>query len=106
MNIRSKHSFYRKYYGNQTGARVKESWGDAEVLSISIAYHDDGQYNVVTDSLGNEVEYHYDERKLCTRTIFADDSEKRSECNEWFELIGEIDEEGQKTSYTYNHIRK
>jgi RHS repeat-associated protein len=99
---RNKNSFYWKYDNNKTGARVTETWGDGNVLYRRFEYHDDEHYNIVTDSLGNPIEYHYDERKLCTKTVYADDSETSKEYNERYELVREIDEEGRVTSYTYN----
>ena len=99
---RNKNSFYWKYERNKAGARVTETWGDGNVLYGRFEYHDDERYNVVTDSLGNAVEYHYDERKQCTKTVYADDTETIREYNEQSELVREIDEEGRITSYTYN----
>ena len=100
---RNKNSFYWEYEKQKIGARVIKTWGDENVLAVHIEYNDDERFNIVTDSLGVETEYHYDERFICTKIVYADGSEKHSEYNEQFELVSETDEEGRKTSYTYDH---
>jgi RHS repeat-associated protein len=39
--------------------RVIKTWGDGNVLSYNIVYHDRVRFNVVTNSLGHETVYHY-----------------------------------------------
>ena len=99
---RNQHSFYWKYDGSGPGARVTETWGDGGVLSGKIKYHDDERYNEVTDSLGNTIEYHYNEDKICTKIVYADSSQTTEAFNERFELISQTDEEGRITSYSYD----
>lgn len=101
---RNGNSFNWKYDGSETGSRVTETWGNGLVLYGKIEYHDGANYNVLTDSLGNTTEYHYDERKLCTKIVYADHTETRREYNERYELISEIDEEGRPTSYSYGSM--
>jgi RHS repeat-associated protein len=98
---RNGNSFYWKYDGSETGARVIETWGDGDVLRGTITYHDDSYRNVVTDSLGNPTVYYYDDRKLCVRVVNPDGSEIRRKYNDKYELISETDEEGRKTAYTF-----
>ena len=99
---RNKNSFYWKYEKGRFRSRVMETWGDNKVLYRKFQYHDGERYNVVTDSLGNAIEYHYDERKICTKTIYADKTEIQKEYNVLFELMRETDEEGRQFSYKYN----
>ena len=100
-------AFHWIYDGREPGSRVTRSWGgggaDGNTFWLELEYHDDERYTVVTGPQGkNPVEYHYDERKLCIRTVYSDYTETRREYNDRYELIGEIDEEGLLTSYRYN----
>jgi len=107
---RNGNSFYWQYEdtprtssdGSTKSPRVVKTWGDGNVLAGEFEYYDHMQYNIVTNSLGHETIYHYDERNLCTSILYHDQTGTQMEYNDKFELVTEIDEENRKTLYSYN----
>lgn len=102
---RDRNSFYWEYDKYEDGARAVRSWGDGDVLSIWIDYHDDEMYNTVRTGKNEKAcEYHYNENKLCTRTVYADLTEIRENYDDKYQLLSRIDEEGRLTSFQYNEF--
>ena len=100
---RNNHSFYWEYDKYEDGARALRTWGDEDVLSLWIDYHDEEGYNSVRrDKKGLPKEYHYNENMLCTRIIHEDLTETRESYNDYYQLVSQIDEEGRLTKYQYN----
>ena len=102
---REKNSFYWEYDKYEDGARAVRSWGDGGVLSLWIDYHDDEMYNAVRSGKNKKAcEYHYNENRLCVRTVYPDLTEIRENYDDKYQLISRIDEEGRQTKYTYNEL--
>lgn len=100
---RNKNAFYWEYDKYEDGARAIRTWGDGEVLSVWIDYHDKESYNSVrTSKKSNPSEYHYNEKMLCTRIVYPDLTEIRENYDNRYQLISRVDEEGRLTSYKYN----
>lgn len=100
---RNKHSFYWRYDKYEDGARAVRTWGDGDVLSLWLEYHDEDRYNTVKTSRESPPsQYHYDKRWLCTRIVYPDFTERREEYNDRYQLVRVIDEEGRLTQYQYN----
>ncbi|CAM5203397.1 hypothetical protein LSPH26S_03192 [Lysinibacillus sphaericus] len=97
---RNKNSFFWRYDGPTTGARVIKTWGDGNVLAGELAYHDG--YNEITNSLGHTSTYYFNEDNLCTKIMYPDGSEVSYNYNEDFELLQEVDEDGRVTTYSYD----
>ena len=100
---RNQNTFYWEYDCYEDGARAIRTWGDGGVFSLWIDYYEKERYNVVrTSKKGKGSEYHYNEKMLCTRTVYPDLTEVREHYNDRYELVSYIDEEGRQTSYQYN----
>ncbi|MEX3745997.1 DUF6531 domain-containing protein [Lysinibacillus xylanilyticus] len=97
---RNKNSFFWRYDGPTTGARVIKTWGDGNVLAGELSYHEG--YNEITNSLGHKSYYYFNEDNLCTKIVHPDGSEVSYEYNEDFELLQEVDEDGRVTAYSYD----
>ncbi|WP_053486142.1 DUF6531 domain-containing protein [Lysinibacillus sp. FJAT-14745] len=97
---RNKNSFFWRYDGPTTGARVIKTWGDGNVLAGELSYHDG--YNEITNSLGHKSYYYFNEDNLCTKIVYPDGSEVSYEYNGDFELLQEVDEDGRVTAYSYD----
>ncbi|ERI10664.1 DUF6531 domain-containing protein [Aneurinibacillus aneurinilyticus] len=97
---RNKNSFFWRYDGPTTGARVIKTWGDGNVLAGELLYHEG--YNEITNSLGHKSYYYFNEDNLCTKIVHPDGSEVSYQYNEDFELLQEVDEDGCITSYSYD----
>ncbi|MFJ5562469.1 DUF6531 domain-containing protein [Lysinibacillus xylanilyticus] len=97
---RNKNSFFWRYDGPTTGARVIKTWGDGNVLAGELAYHEG--YNEITNSLGHKSYYHFNEDNLCTKIVHPDGSEVSYQYNEDFELLQEVDEDDRVTAYSYD----
>ncbi|MET4561964.1 RHS repeat-associated protein [Lysinibacillus parviboronicapiens] len=97
---RNKNSFFWRYDGPTTGARVIKTWGDGNVLAGELSYHEG--YNEITNSLGHKSTYYFNEDNLCTKIVHPDGSEVSYEYNEDFELLRAVDEEGRVTTFSYD----
>ncbi|MBE1555922.1 RHS repeat-associated core domain-containing protein [Sporosarcina limicola] len=97
---RNKNSFFWRYDGPTTGARVIKTWGDGNVLAGELAYYEG--YNEITDSLGNKSTYYFNEDNLCTKIVHPDGSEVSTDYNDDFELLQAVDEEGRVTTFSYD----
>lgn len=102
---RDKNSFYWEYDKYEDGARAVRTWGDGGVLSLWIDYHDEEMYNAVRTSKDKRAcEYHYNENRLCTRTVYPDYTEIRESYDDKYQLVSRIDEEGRQTRFSYNEL--
>ena len=100
---RNKHSFYWEYDRYEDGAKAVRTWGDGDVLSLWIDYHSEDGYNSVrTGKESLPSQYHYNEKMLCTKTVYPDLTEIREDYNDRYQLVSQIDEEGRLTQYQYN----
>lgn len=97
---RNKNSFFWRYDGPTTGARVIKTWGDGNVLAGELSYHDG--YNEITNSLGHKSYYYFNEDNLCTKIVHPDGSEVSYEYNGDFELLQEVDEDNRVTTFSYD----
>ncbi len=97
---RNKNSFFWRYDGPTTGARVIKTWGDGHVLAGELSYHEG--YNEITNSLGHKSYYYFNEDNLCTKIVQPDSSEVSYQYNGDFELLQEVDEDGRVTTYSYD----
>ncbi|OXS70189.1 hypothetical protein B1B04_18655 [Lysinibacillus sp. KCTC 33748] len=97
---RNKNSFFWRYDGPTTGARVIKTWGDGNVLAGELSYHEG--YNEITNSLGDKSYYYYNEDNLCTKIVHPDGSEVSYQYNVDFELLQEVDEDGRVETYSYD----
>ena len=62
-------------------------------------------YNAVRTSKDKRpCEYHYNEKRLCTRTVYPDYTEIRENYNDKYQLVSRIDEEGRQTGFQYNEL--
>ena len=98
---RNGQSFYWKYDGKITGAKCIETWGDGGILAYTFKYRNGN--TLVTDSLGNESTYYFNEKNLCIQITNPMDGNIFHEYNEFEELIKDIDEEANITAYSYNN---
>ncbi len=97
---RNKNTFFWRYDGSTTGARVIKTWGDGNVLAGELSYHEG--YNEITNSLGHKSTYYFNEDNLCTKIVHPDGSEVSYEYNEDFELLQAVDEDGHVTTFSYD----
>ncbi|MFD2726303.1 DUF6531 domain-containing protein [Hyunsoonleella rubra] len=97
---RNGQAFYWEYDGKTTGARCVKTWGDGGILSGSIQYGK--QHNIVTNSLGQETHYYFDENNLCTQETNPLGGTIFHEFTEFMEPYRDIDEEGNITGYSYD----
>lgn len=96
---RNGQTFYWEYDAEK---RCTHTWGDDGLLEGWLEYHPELGYNIITDALGNQSVYYYNEDFLCTQIKDALGNSKFYEYTETFELYREIDEEGYLTGYTYD----
>ena len=62
-------------------------------------------YNAVRTSKDKRpCEYHYNEKRLCTRIVYPDYTEIRENYNDKYQLVSRIDEEGRQTGFQYNEL--
>ncbi|MGN6353822.1 MAG: RHS repeat-associated core domain-containing protein [Parafilimonas sp.] len=97
---RNGQTFYWKYDGLKTGARCVHTWSDGGILEGRIEYHKG--FNVVTNSLGEQKTYHYDENDLCVQETDALGNSVFHQYTEYMEPYRDIDEEGNITGYVYD----
>jgi len=97
---RNGQAFYWKYDGNETGAKCVETWGDGGVLSGKLEYKNG--CNIITNSLGNESIYYFNENNLCTQITDPLGGSIYHEYTEFMEPYCDIDEEGNATGYSYD----
>jgi RHS repeat-associated protein len=97
---RNGQTFYWKYDGLKTGARCVHTWGDGGILEGRIEYHKG--FNVVTNSLGEQKMYYYDEHDLCVQETDALGNSVFHQYTEYMEPYRDIDEEGNITGYVYD----
>ncbi len=97
---RNGQSFYWKYDGETTGAKCIETWGDGGVLSGKLEYKK-GQ-NLITNSLGHQSIYYFDENNLCTQVTDPMGGNIYHEYTEYMEPYRDTDEEGNMTGYSYD----
>lgn len=96
---RNGQTFYWEYDAEK---RCTHTWGDEGLLEGWLEYHPELGYNIITDALGNQSVYYYNEDFLCTQIKDALGNSRFYEYTETFELYREIDEEGYLTGYTYD----
>jgi RHS repeat-associated protein len=94
---RNGQSFYWQYDEKR---RCIQTWGDHGILAGTIQYYKG--YNVVTNSLGEETIYFFDENNLCVQITDHYGNHQYNEYTEDFDLYREIDEEGNITGYAYD----
>lgn len=97
---RNGQSFYWEYDGKETGAKCIKTWGDGGILAGTIAYGK-GQ-NIVTNSLGHETIYYFDNNNLCTQVTDPEGGHIFHEYTEFMEPYRDIDQEGNITGYTHD----
>ncbi|WP_452219465.1 DUF6531 domain-containing protein [Lacinutrix salivirga] len=97
---RNGQAFYWEYDGKTTGAKCIKTWGDHGILSGTIQYGK--QHNIVTNSLGKQTIYYFNEDNLCIQETDALGAHIFHEYTEYMEPYRDIDEEGNVTGYTYD----
>ncbi|WP_378175757.1 DUF6531 domain-containing protein [Aquimarina sp. SS2-1] len=97
---RNGQAFYWKYDGKTTGAKCIETWGDGGILSGTIDYNEG--YNIVTNSLGQESIYYFNNLNLCTQVTDPMGDHIFHEYTPFMEPYRDIDEEGNITGYSYD----
>lgn len=97
---RNGQTFYWEYDGLKTGARCVHTWGDGGILEGRIEYHKG--FNVVTNSLGEQTTYYYDENDLCIQETDALGNSVFHQYTEYMEPYRDINEEGNITGYVYD----
>jgi RHS repeat-associated protein len=99
---RNGQTFYWKYDGLKAGARCVHTYGDGGLLEGHIEYHKG--YNVVTNSLGEQKIYYYDENDLCIQETDALGNSVFHQYTDFMEPYRDIDEEGNITGYVYDKL--
>jgi RHS repeat-associated protein len=97
---RNGQTFYWKYDGSKTGARCIHTYGVGGILEGRIEYKKG--YNIVTNSLGEQKIYYYDENDLCIQETDAMGNSVFHEYTDFMEPYRDIDEEGNITGYVYD----
>ncbi len=97
---RNGQTFYWEYDGNKTGARCIHTWGDGGILEGWIEYHKG--HNIVTNSLGHQSVYYFNELNLCTQVTDPMGNHIFHEYTEDMEFYRNIDETGDATGYSYD----
>ncbi len=97
---RNNHSFYWKYDGKETGARIIKTWGDGEVLFGQIKYCDG--YNEITNSQDETSYYYFNKDNLCTKIIYPDGGVETTSYSTDFEIIETTNADGQTETYSYD----
>jgi len=96
---RNGQTFYWEY---DVEKRCTHTWGDEGLLEGWLEYHPELGYNIITDALGNQSVYYYNEDFLCTQIKDALGYSEFYEYTETFEIYRKIDKEGYLTGYTYD----
>jgi RHS repeat-associated protein len=94
---RNGQSFYWEYDSKK---RCTHTWGDGGVLEGFIQYGKG--YNTVTNSLGENTTYYFDENNVCIQETDHYGNHKYTEYTEDLEIYREIDEAGHITGYSYD----
>ncbi|MBU2998082.1 RHS domain-containing protein [Cellulophaga baltica] len=97
---RNGQAFYWKYDGKKTGAKCIETWGDGDILSGTLEYRKN--YNIITNSLGAQTIYYFNNLNLCTQVTDPLGGHIFHEYTEFMEPYRDIDEEGNITGYSYD----
>ncbi len=97
---RNGQAFYWEYDGNDTGAKCIATRGDGDILSGTLEYKKG--YNVITNSLGEQTIYYFNELNLCTQVTDAMGGHIFHEYTSFMEPYRDIDEEGNATGYSYD----
>jgi YD repeat-containing protein len=97
---RNGQAFYWEYDGKTTGAKCIKTWGDGGILSGTIQYGKN--QNIVTNSLGEETIYYFNDDNLCTQVTNPLGDNIYHEYTEFMEPYRDIDEEGNLTGYSYD----
>ncbi|WP_062058241.1 RHS repeat-associated core domain-containing protein [Aquimarina longa] len=97
---RNGQAFYWEYNGDTTGAKCIKTWGDDNILSGTLEYHQG--YNIITNSLDQQSIYYFNNDNLCTQVIDPMENTIYHEYNQYNELYRDIDEEGNLTGYSYD----
>jgi RHS repeat-associated protein len=90
----------RFYWEYDRQKRCVHSWGDDGVLEGFIQYGKG--YNTVTNSLGENTTFFYDDNNLCIQVTDHYGNNKYTEYTEDFEVYREIDEIGNIVGYAYD----
>jgi RHS repeat-associated protein len=94
---RNGQSFYWEYDSKK---RCIHTWGDEGVLEGYIQYRKG--YNIITNSLGENTIYYFDENNLCVQETDHYGNHRYTQYTEDFNLYREIDEQGDIIGYTYD----
>lgn len=97
---RNGQAFYWEYDGKTTGAKCIKTWGDGGILSGTIQYKK--THNIITNSLGEETIYYFNDDNLCTQVTDPLGGHIFHEYTEFMESYRDIDEEGNMTGYSYD----
>ena len=97
---RNGQAFYWEYDTKKTGAKCIATRGDGDILSGTLEYHK-GR-NIITNSLGEQSIYYFNELNLCTQVTDAMGNHIFHEYTEYMEPYRDIDEEGNATGYSYD----
>ncbi|RRJ88028.1 DUF6531 domain-containing protein [Flavobacterium macacae] len=96
---RNGQTFYWEYDFEK---RCIHTTGENGLFEGWLAYFPSEGFNIITDALGNETIYYYDEDFLCTQIKDALGNSEFFEYTETFEIYRKIDPEGNLTGYTYD----
>ena len=99
---RNKLSFYFEYEGAGTSARCVHTWGDGNIYERWLEYLPKSRITKVSDGLGGETVYHYNNLDLVTKIFNAEGGVYEFEYGESGELLKEIDELKRLTEYQYD----
>jgi RHS repeat-associated protein len=97
---RNGQTFYWKYDGFSTGSRCIHTYGEGGILEGSIDYKE--RHNIITNSLGEQKIYYYDEKDLCIQETDALGNSVFHQYTDSMEPYRDIDEEGNITGYVYD----
>ncbi|QCW99879.1 hypothetical protein FGM00_07115 [Aggregatimonas sangjinii] len=97
---RNGQAFYWEYDGKTTGAKCIATQGDGGILSGTLEYGEG--YNIITNSLGEQSTYYFNELNLCTQVTDAMGNHIFHEYTDYMEPYRDIDEEGNATGYSYD----
>ena len=94
---RNGQSFYWEYDSKR---RCIHTWGDGGVLEGFIQYRKG--YNIVTNSLGENTTYYFDENNLCIQETDHYGNSQYMVYNDNFDVYRETDEAGNISGYIYD----
>jgi RHS repeat-associated protein len=94
---RNGQSFFWEYDSKR---RCIHTWGDGGTLEGFIEYHEG--YNLVTNSLGENTTYYFDDNNLCIQQTDHYGNNRYTEYTDDLEIYREIDEAGNITGYGYD----